>query len=762
AILLQNNEFPVDYEKPNENCDLVYVKSQKEFFLKKAELYLKLHSEKTDFKKDFVVVNASEKAIHYYLKINGTDEYDQQQMFRQHYQTLANWRLKDILLMLKLNPKKDLEIITDPEKKFSAVPCGDLDFNSLYPSLMMQNNICFLTKIEEVEEGDEYYEISLKDVKGRVKYVRFSKKKKGLIPTILELLVKNRKQAKKDRSKYDKSNVEYVNSLIEEFKNQGDIESLALSKTSAFIKKYYNYYNILQDALKKLANSIYEQFGNQRSIICDYDISSSITGFGQMYITMASNYMQNVEISESVKEKKFIWKYTDTDSIFFCLSHIIINEIIKKYENCLLDKNITEEDFIKTIYDIQEEMVIRTYDESIKLQDEINEWMAIEIKSPRIVMEYEKSMIPNLFISKKKYNGLTYEYRKYYYDGKWKDIKKHIEDELNVDNVTQEMEDDYIETTNEYILLSKCRKFDNLLAKGTDLIKRNSTLICRVILKKLLYTIFDYKEYAKYLYKLKFTTIEEYQSFINGTHEQDFCRDTSMIVVEDFVKYLYSKESELDLKFFEQNAKNNDDEDEGEMTFIELTDHRCFKYNSKGSWKVQNGKIVLYDEDGNLIDFSRNRKNQKNWEKSDRDYIFKRGDEIKEIDGKIVIIKYNEAELKQVSDERIYYIKKFVNDMKLIGVEVPKPRFVYVVIKKHSVKKVWKRMVLVDKFNPLIYRIDKYHYLKGIVPFLAICLGWSEDKTEKYLISITDKYTNESLEDYYEKEENVSKEEKID
>ncbi|CAG8608672.1 626_t:CDS:2, partial [Cetraspora pellucida] len=676
AILLQDDDFLVDYKKPNENCDLIYVKTQEDFFLKKAELYLKFHPEKTegwnnlgydwkftirklyelnlfvefmkkaigkekkvediikwDFKKDFVVVNASEHAIHYYLKINGTEEYDQQQMFRQNYQNLVKWRLKDILLMLGLAPKEDLEIsemykilfncfnnnydketliekctsiliycirdcvapkkaiehinkitkyrlitdltittfyiyshntktplinnlivnlayqqgfiisfkynkknkhedfeggfVADPEKVFSAVPCGDLDFNSLYPNLMMQHNICFTTKIEEIKKGEEYHEISFKDVKGKIKYVRYSKEKKGLVPTILELLVGKRKQAKRDLSKYDKYNLEYVNSIVDEFKNQGDTEDVAVSKTLAFIDKNYNYYNILQDSLKKLANSIYRQFGNQCSIICDYDISSSVTKFGQKYIQMASEFMQSREISETIKEKKFIWKYTDTDSIFFRLSHPIINEIIKKYENQLLDKNIIEEEFIKVIHDIQEEMIVRTYDE----------------RSPRIVMEYEKQIFPNIFIAKKKYIGLIYKKCEYCYNNEWKDLEKYLKEKLSVDIVTEEMVNEYIETTNEYLLLSEHVKFDNLLARSTDLVKRNSTLICH------------------------------------------FCRDTSMIVVENFVKHLYSEESKLDLNFFELNAKNNDDEDGGEMTFIELTEHRCFKYNSKGSWK---------------------------------------------------------------------------------------------------------------------------------------------------------------------------------
>ncbi|CAG8741013.1 6234_t:CDS:2, partial [Cetraspora pellucida] len=47
AILLQDDDFLVDYKKPSENCDLIYVKTQEDFFLKQAELYLKFRPEKT-------------------------------------------------------------------------------------------------------------------------------------------------------------------------------------------------------------------------------------------------------------------------------------------------------------------------------------------------------------------------------------------------------------------------------------------------------------------------------------------------------------------------------------------------------------------------------------------------------------------------------------------------------------------------------------------------------------------------------------------
>ncbi|CAG8835679.1 10631_t:CDS:1, partial [Cetraspora pellucida] len=230
---------------------------------------------KWDRRNDYITINASEKTKHYYLKINGTDEYDQQTMFRQHFGTLANWKLNDILKMLKLNPKDDLEIkkmyeilyncyqgnynkeekkkqctiilkycirdciapkeaieyinkiteyrlisdltiiplyeysygnktkminnlfvnlahqeqfeisfkyrgrnekekfkgglVGDPEKGFSSISHVVLDFNSLYPSLMTQNNICFLTKLLENEE-EECYKISFEDIKGKTKY----------------------------------------------------------------------------------------------------------------------------------------------------------------------------------------------------------------------------------------------------------------------------------------------------------------------------------------------------------------------------------------------------------------------------------------------------------------------------------------------------------------------------------------------------------------------------------------------------------------
>ncbi|CAG8821965.1 2125_t:CDS:2, partial [Cetraspora pellucida] len=347
AILLQNkNEFPVEYANTDDKLEIVYVKTQKEFFLTKAMLYHNFRPEKTGgwnnlgydwkftirklyelnifeefykiatgkdkriediikyfYKEEYITINASEKTKHYYIKIEGTEEYDQQTIFRQHFGTLSKCRnyddetrkrkctiileycirdciapkeaiehinkiteyrlvseltnitmieyshgnktkmINNVLVLIallegfnisfKYNEKHEKEdfgggTVKEPNKGYSFTFDICLDFNSLYPNLMMQNNICFLTKIGS-ESNEECYEISVDMKNGNTKIVKFSKNKRGLVPLILNLFVKRRKEAKVKRDEYDKGN------------------------------SLYDYYNILQDLLKRIANSIYGQ-----------------------------------------------------------------------------------------------------------------------------------------------------------------------------------------------------------------------------------------------------------------------------------------------------------------------------------------------------------------------------------------------------------------------------------------------------------------------------------------------------------------------
>src|SRR5437868_5755793 len=134
------------------------------------------------------------------------------------------------------------------------------------------------------------------------------------------------------------------------------------------------------------------------------------------------------------------------------------------------------------------------------------------IGSSLIVMETEKVMCHIIYFSKKKYIALEFKKPKYYYDDSWKDLENHIKEKLGVEELTDQMIDGYIKNSDEYTLLANGTKFDNLLKKGIDLVRRNSTLITRVILKKIFYSIFDYKKYGTYLRGLDFKSIEQYQN----------------------------------------------------------------------------------------------------------------------------------------------------------------------------------------------------------------------------------------------------------
>ena len=129
-----------------------------------------------------------------------------------------------------------------------------------------------------------------------------------------------------------------------------------------------------------------------------------------------------------------------------------------------------------------------------------------------IVIESEKAICLIMYFSKKKYIALEFKKPKYYYDNSWKDLENYIKEKLGVEELTDQMIDGYIKNSDEYTLLANGTKFDNLLKKGIDLVRRNSTLITRVILKKIFYSIFDYKKYGTYLRGLDFKSIEQYQN----------------------------------------------------------------------------------------------------------------------------------------------------------------------------------------------------------------------------------------------------------
>ncbi|MBS3790328.1 MAG: ribonuclease H-like domain-containing protein [Candidatus Thermoplasmatota archaeon] len=140
-----------------------------------------------------------------------------------------------------------------------------LDFKSMYPSIIIQNNICFTTLSEDGE---------IESPTG-VKFLT-PEEKKGLLPEILEDLMRERDEVK--------------------------------DKMEQAEGKEERYYRGLQNAIKVLMNSFYGVFASSFYRFTDPEIGESITAFARENIKQLINELQDDGL-------KVI--YSDTDSVFF-------------------------------------------------------------------------------------------------------------------------------------------------------------------------------------------------------------------------------------------------------------------------------------------------------------------------------------------------------------------------------------------------------------------------------------------------------------
>ena len=143
-----------------------------------------------------------------------------------------------------------------------------LDFRSMYPSLMIEHNICFLTLTDDPSEGEP------SPVEGV--YFKPPEKVRGLVPEILKNLMEERERAKK-----------------------------GMKEASDEDEK--DYYDSLQGALKVLMNSFYGVFASYFYRFTDRSIGSSITAYARESI---------MGIINTLDEEGHEVIYSDTDSIF--------------------------------------------------------------------------------------------------------------------------------------------------------------------------------------------------------------------------------------------------------------------------------------------------------------------------------------------------------------------------------------------------------------------------------------------------------------
>jgi DNA polymerase elongation subunit (family B) len=280
-------------------------------------------------------------------------------------------------------------------------PVACVDYASLYPSAMSSQNLSHDSKVWTKEfdltgnllretgeksgdgsykydklEGYKYIDLEFdsfryirktptsraEKVKSGTKVCRwaqFPDGKKGILPSILEELLKARADTRK-KQKTEKD--PFMWNILE--------------------KRQLGY--------KVTANSLYGQCGSPTSAFCEKDIAASTTATGRMMINYARRIIEEVygnrlyvlENGETVKTKAE-YVYGDTDSVFFTfnLEHPETGEKIRGKPAL--------------------EITIEIAQDAAKL---CSQWL----KAP-MELSYEKTLMPFILVAKKKYVGMLYE-----------------------------------------------------------------------------------------------------------------------------------------------------------------------------------------------------------------------------------------------------------------------------------------------------------------------------------------------------------------
>lgn len=190
-------------------------------------------------------------------------------------------------------------IVIPPKRGFyqKDQPIATLDFASLYPSIMMANNLCYSTLIRPADIHKYPPEIYKRSPYNDSPFVLPSKKK-GVLTRLLEDLIGGRKKAKEDLE----------------------------AETDPFRKAALD---ARQLALKLSANSVYGFTGAMRGRLPCIEISASVTAYGRDMITLTRNYVINKYNKANGYQHDADVVYGDTDSVMIKFGTADIKEAMQ-------------------------------------------------------------------------------------------------------------------------------------------------------------------------------------------------------------------------------------------------------------------------------------------------------------------------------------------------------------------------------------------------------------------------------------------------
>jgi DNA polymerase elongation subunit (family B) len=282
-------------------------------------------------------------------------------------------------------------IVLDPEINIYDTPISVADFNSLYPSSMISENISNDTLVTGPEYDNlpgfhyntvKYDEFVFQQARHKktgavlkrmekikkpdMRVCRFVGNMKGILPEIEEELIASRKAAKRKMAEYE-----------------GKDPAMAAA------------WDCQQLAYKITCNSIYGITGASVSPIYNKDIAASITATGRKMIIFSKNYVEQT--------------YRDL-LVHLTNAKICCRDVLVKRATCVYGD--TDSIFIKfDMFDHSNGKVLEGMDAvfaSMEICAKAAREISLQLKSPQN-LEFEKTICPFLLINKKMYKGHYYE-----------------------------------------------------------------------------------------------------------------------------------------------------------------------------------------------------------------------------------------------------------------------------------------------------------------------------------------------------------------
>tara|TARA_Y100000766_G_scaffold285258_1_gene307431 strand:+ start:5503 stop:9267 length:3765 start_codon:yes stop_codon:yes gene_type:complete len=281
-------------------------------------------------------------------------------------------------------------------------PVSCLDYSSLYPSSIISENISHDSKVwtkeydlsdnllKETGEKDENNDY-IYDNLSNYKYVDIKYDTYKYIRTTAKAAAKKVIVGYKicRFAQFPDNKLAVLPSILQELLN-------ARKATRKMIKTQNNEFmkNVLdkrQLTIKLTANSVYGQSGAKTSTFYEKDVAASTTAVGRMLLSYAKNIVEecyhNYEKKMSDDNDVIInaeCVYGDTDSVF------VKFDFTNKTDNTKIKNKIALE-------------------YSIEIAQEAGELATKFLKSPHD-LEYEKTFWPFCLLSKKRYDGMLYEF----------------------------------------------------------------------------------------------------------------------------------------------------------------------------------------------------------------------------------------------------------------------------------------------------------------------------------------------------------------